>query len=54
VHAGPAAYSSLAGIGKRAAGLLYERGDTRPYERITFIRFGVGKSGIIQRYLLGS
>ncbi|MDX1980147.1 MAG: sialidase family protein [Bryobacteraceae bacterium] len=36
VHAGPAAYSSLAMIGKRTAGLLYERGEKTAYERITF------------------
>jgi sialidase-1 len=39
VHEGPAAYSSLSPVGKRDAGLLYERGDKRPYERITFTSF---------------
>lgn len=39
IHPGPAAYSSLADLGSGSAGLLYERGDTRPYERITFARF---------------
>lgn len=39
VHAGPAAYSSLAVLRDRTIGLLYERGDERPYERVTFARF---------------
>lgn len=36
VHEGPAAYSSLAMVGRKTVGLLYERGTQRPYERITF------------------
>jgi sialidase-1 len=38
IHAGPAAYSSLAVLRDGAIGLLYERGDDGPYERITFLR----------------
>jgi sialidase-1 len=38
VYEGPAAYSSLAPVGKRI-GLLYERGEKNAYERITFVRF---------------
>ncbi len=38
VHAGPAAYSSLAVLGDGSVGLLYERGDTNAYERISFAR----------------
>ena len=36
VHEGPAAYSSLAALADGAIGLLFERGDRTPYERITF------------------
>jgi sialidase-1 len=39
VYDGPAAYSSLVELKKRGrgqAGLLYERGDKSPYERIVF------------------
>jgi sialidase-1 len=39
VHDGPAAYSSLALLGDRSIGLLYERGLKSPYETITFTRF---------------
>jgi sialidase-1 len=39
LHAGPAAYSCLAPAGKRDLGCLYECGENRPYERITFARF---------------
>jgi sialidase-1 len=39
LHAGPAAYSSLALLRGGAVGCLYERGERRPYERITFARF---------------
>jgi len=39
IHAGPAAYSSLAVLGDGSVGLLYERGDASAYERITFARF---------------
>ena len=38
VHEGPAAYSSLAVLPDGAIGLLFERGDRSPYERITFAR----------------
>jgi sialidase-1 len=41
VHEGPAAYSSLAVLRDKSVGLLYERGETRPYERITFARFAL-------------
>ena len=36
---GPSAYSSLTKLPDRTIGLLYERGDVSPYERITFARF---------------
>jgi sialidase-1 len=36
---GPSAYSSLAVLPDRTVGLLYERGDETPYERITFAHF---------------
>jgi len=39
IHAGPSAYSSLAVLRSGRIGLLYERGDQRPYERITFACF---------------
>lgn len=39
VHEGPAAYSSLTRLKDGRIGLLYERGEERPYERITFARF---------------
>jgi sialidase-1 len=38
VHEGPAAYSSLVALPDRTIGLLFERGDRSPYERITFAR----------------
>lgn len=38
LHAGPAAYSSLVALGANEAGCLYERGEKRPYEKITFAR----------------
>jgi sialidase-1 len=38
VHEGPAAYSSLAALPDGSIGLLFERGDRSPYERITFAR----------------
>ncbi len=41
VHEGPAAYSSLVVLPDRSVGLLFERGDRSPYERITFVRFPV-------------
>jgi sialidase-1 len=39
IHGGPAAYSSLVALRNRSIGLLFERGDRSPYERITFARF---------------
>ena len=38
VHDGPAAYSSLAILPDSSIGLLFERGDRSPYERISFAR----------------
>jgi sialidase-1 len=38
VHEGPAAYSSLTALPDGSIGLLFERGDRSPYERITFAR----------------
>ena len=37
VHEGPAAYSSLVVLQDRSVGLLFERGDRSPYEKITFV-----------------
>ncbi|MBI5691696.1 MAG: exo-alpha-sialidase, partial [Verrucomicrobia bacterium] len=39
LHPGPAAYSCLVALSAEDAGCLYERGEKRPYERITFARF---------------
>jgi N-acetylneuraminic acid mutarotase len=39
VHEGPAAYSTLVALAEGSIGLLFERGDKSPYERITFARF---------------
>jgi sialidase-1 len=39
IHEGPAAYSSLVVLDDLSIGLLYERGASSPYERITFARF---------------
>ncbi len=39
LHAGPSAYSNLVDLGGTAAGCLYERGEKRAYEKITFARF---------------
>jgi sialidase-1 len=39
IHEGPAAYSSLVMLRDRSIGLLFERGDRSPYEKITFARF---------------
>ena len=38
IHAGPSAYSCLVELKGGAAGLLYERGERTPYERIAFER----------------
>jgi sialidase-1 len=42
VHQGPAAYSSLVVLPDRSIGVLFERGDRSPYERISFARFTLG------------
>lgn len=42
LHAGPAAYSTVIGLRDGSLGVLYERGDKWPYERITFARFTFG------------
>jgi sialidase-1 len=39
VHQGPAAYSSLVVLPDRTIGVLFERGERSPYERITLARF---------------
>jgi len=39
IHPGPSAYSNLVELKGDTVGLLYERGDKGPYERITFARF---------------
>ena len=39
VHDGPAAYSSLVALPGLSIGLLFERGERSPYERITFATF---------------
>lgn len=39
LHAGPAAYSCLAVLKDGTAACLYERGEKRAYEKITFARF---------------
>jgi sialidase-1 len=39
IHEGPAAYSSLVVLPDRSIGVLFERGERSPYERITFARF---------------
>jgi sialidase-1 len=39
IHEGPAAYSSLVVLPDLSIGLLFERGERSPYERITFARF---------------
>jgi sialidase-1 len=39
VHEGPAAYSSLVVLPDRSIGLLYERGERSPYEKLVFARF---------------
>jgi len=38
IHAGPAAYSSLVALDAATVGCLYENGEKKPYERITFAR----------------
>jgi sialidase-1 len=39
LHAGPAAYSSLAVLPNADIACLYEAGNSNPYETITFARF---------------
>lgn len=41
VHEGPAAYSSLVVLPDKMIGLLFERGERSPYERITFARLAL-------------
>lgn len=41
LHEGPSAYSNLAALGANEAGCLHERGEKRPYEKITFAHFSV-------------
>jgi sialidase-1 len=38
IHEGPAAYSSLVVLPDFSIGLLYERGERSPYEKITLAR----------------
>ena len=39
LHEGPSAYSCLTVLPDMTVACLYERGDTNPYETITFARF---------------
>jgi sialidase-1 len=41
IYPGPSAYSSLAVLRDKTVGLLYERGETRPYDRIVFTRVDI-------------
>ena len=41
IHAGPAAYSTVIVLRDGSLGVLYERGEKQPAERITFARFGL-------------
>jgi sialidase-1 len=41
IHEGPSAYSSLCVLPEGEVGLLYESGEKRPYERITYARFSL-------------
>ena len=43
LHAGPSAYSNLISLSANEAGCLYERGEKRAYEKITFARFEVAR-----------
>jgi sialidase-1 len=45
MHEGPSAYSSLAVLGDKTIGLLYERGEKSSYERITFAHFDLAWLG---------
>lgn len=44
LHPGPSAYSNLISLSATEAGCLYERGENRPYEKITFARFSLRES----------
>jgi len=41
IHAGPAAYSTVIPLRDGSIGVLYERGEASPYERITFARLNL-------------
>jgi len=41
IHAGPSAYSNLVELKGNQIGLLYERGEANPYQRISFARFAL-------------
>jgi sialidase-1 len=41
LHAGPSAYSCLVSLDAKTAGCLYERGEKKAYEKITFARVAV-------------
>ncbi|MBI5381901.1 MAG: exo-alpha-sialidase [Opitutae bacterium] len=41
LHPGPSAYSCLVALSPTEAGCLYERGEKKPYEKITFARFSI-------------
>lgn len=41
LYAGPSAYSNLIEISSKLIGILYEKGESAPYERITFQQFGL-------------
>ena len=54
LHEGPAAYSSLVVLQDNSIGVLFERGVSSPYERITFARFTLdwltdGKDRVVRR-----
>ena len=38
IHGGPSAYSALAVLPGQTVGCLYERGESSPYDKITFAR----------------
>ena len=42
IDAGPSAYSTVIPLRDGSIGVLYERGEKNPYERITFARFNLG------------
>jgi sialidase-1 len=54
LHEGPAAYSSLVVLRDNSIGVLFERGASSPYERVTFARFTLdwltdGKDRVVRR-----